>query len=233
MQLTELKYYIGIDFSIDKPAMTFKMPDGEYAFFIFPLNIPASLEKLYIDADVDCSNRKLNSISKKELDSSQIVNCHIERAYHLAQLVKDKILEVILNYSKPGEKSLIYLATEGLAFSAKGDAALDLATYKGILLSTLYKTFIINNQFSNIQLVNNYTYSPITIKSIAGCATKDKRKDKTAMIKAFMEESTNTKFENMLKTTDLFNAKTNYKKCVDDIVDSYWALKTMIIKEKL
>ena len=75
-----------------------------------------------------------------------------------------------------------------------------------------------------------YTYSPITLKSIAGCAGKNKVKSKTPMIDAFIHEPVNTEFRNAVITGNLFS-KTNYIPCVDDICDSYWALKTMLVKE--
>ena len=50
------------------------------------------------------------------------------------------------------------------------------------------------------------------------------------MIDAFMRETVNNKFHNGLIAGDFIN-KTTYIHCVDDIVDSYWALITMIKKE--
>jgi hypothetical protein len=74
---------------------------------------------------------------------------------------------------------------------------------------------------------------PITIKSIAGCAGKKDKALKAPMINAFINDDfiLNNKFkENLI--SGILTAKTNYIPCVDDIVDSYWALKTMLIKEK-
>ena len=51
------------------------------------------------------------------------------------------------------------------------------------------------------------------------------------MIKAFANEKINVSFKNALLNKELI-AKTNFIPCVDDIVDSYFAIKTMLIKEK-
>lgn len=227
---TPLKFYIGLDFSIDKPAMTIKSFEDEYYFFIFPLEISPTLEELYKGADVNCYNRKLSSISKKEFTSSELVNINTQRAYNLAHQIYETIINCVITLAGEKQPCELYLCSEGLSFQSRGNAALDLATYKAILLATLYHHFYIKNENPLITLKNVFTYSPITIKSIAGCATKENRGDKNAMIKAFMNENTCTQFQEMLIEGD-FTAKKNYKKCVDDIVDSYWAVQTMIKKD--
>jgi hypothetical protein len=50
------------------------------------------------------------------------------------------------------------------------------------------------------------------------------------MIKAFVNECIDVPFKTALVNGDLLN-KTNFIPCVDDIVDSYWAVKTLIKKE--
>ena len=76
----------------------------------------------------------------------------------------DHFLEFIA-YVEPGAP--IYISSEGLSYGSTGDAALNLATYKGVLLSKLYEHY-------KGRLYGLYTYSPITLKSIAGCAGKNK-----------------------------------------------------------
>jgi hypothetical protein len=82
-------------------------------------------------------------------------------------------------------------------------------------------------------LENIYTYAPLTIKSVANCATKDKR-GKNSMIEAFKNENINHKFCKILRDNpkDL-KKKTNYILGIDDLTDSYWTLKTLRVKENI
>ena len=52
------------------------------------------------------------------------------------------------------------------------------------------------------------------------------------MIKAFGRQRINIPFKDAVNDGSLI-LKTNYVEGVDDLVDSYWALMTMIKKEKL
>lgn len=227
------KFLIGLDFSINKPAMTIRLPyDNEYAFYIFPLAISDKLENLYKKADVNVYNRKWFSIKKKDYTSSELANLHIKRAVELANIIYKTIINTINTYIGSDGSCILYICSEGLSFASKGDASLDLATYKGILLSTFYRHFCLENTDHKINLGGVLTYAPITIKSLAGCANKESIANKNAMIEAFMNQNTNTKFQKML-IEGKFKAKKNYKTCVDDIVDSYWAVQTMIKKENL
>ena len=73
----------------------------------------------------------------------------------------------------------LYVCSEGLSYASKGDATLNLATYKGVLLSKIYEHY-------GDHLARLYTYSPITLKATAGCSSKEDRADKTKMIKKYI-----------------------------------------------
>lgn len=75
-----------------------------------------------------------------------------------------------------------------------------------------------------------FTYPPISLKSTAGCANKENKGDKLAMIKAFSKEKINHPFKDAV-LSGMLKASKNYISCVDDLCDSYWALKTMFKKE--
>lgn len=218
-----MNIFIGFDFSINKPAMTI-YKNSKYEYYIWPLKLSENKIKLYKESDIHILSRELDSISElKHLSLSELTLEHTARAINLANIIVSDIkkeLKNINNYS-------LYICSEGLSFGSNGDAALNLATYKGILLSKLYENFY-NNGLKGL-----YTYSPISIKSIAGCAKKQDRNKKVSMINAFIAQKDN----NCLFKENLINkkllAKSNYIPCVDDIVDSYWALKTMIKKENL
>ena len=75
---------------------------------------------------------------------------------------------------------------------------------------------------------------PITVKSIAGCAKKGM--GKMEMINAFMEKGPHCIFNHELKENSQNFKNKNGKNWIahlDDIVDSYWVLETLKVKENL
>lgn len=212
---------IGIDFSINKPAITILYND-QYRFAAWPLRISQKYIELYQKYNVDIFNRNLNELKKKELTSSELTLTHIVRSLDLARLITDYIHSFIIK-NVDGDDYKIVIATEGLSFGSAGNATLDLASYKSVFLSKIFENY-------SDRLLGLFTYPPISLKSIAGCATKDKIKDKNAMISAFEQENINHPFRHALSAGE-FTAKTNHVKCVDDIVDSYFALKTLLLRE--
>lgn len=214
---------IGFDFSINKPAMTVYY-NNQYYHYIWPIKITKKNEKLYNQANVVVYNRQLQSISKKNTDGNLLVVTHTIRSIDLCnKIIADiqdllKTLQITDNYQ-------LYICSEGLSFGSKGDATLNLATYKGVLLAKLYETF--KDKLSGL-----FTYPPISIKSTAGCATKEFISDKSKMIEKYIQENNNIKLREML-AAGMMKGKKNYITCIDDIVDSYWAIQTMIKKENL
>ena len=146
---------------------------------------------------------------------------HVTRSTNLAKLIVGTILKIIRPYNYNIDD--IIIANEGFAFAAKGDAALDLSGYKYILMKEL-----IDNGFSNFK-----TYSPITIKSTAGCAKKGMKKDD--MITALGNEDNDLHLfiHTIRDHNDILKKKTSYVMCVDDLADAYWCLKTVVKKEDI
>lgn len=202
-------------------------------FFAWPLNMDEKKINIYAENGVEAVSRGLEPLSvnkktsKKAKDPSQnsnIVIAHVIRSTELAGLIVDTIKQFIKKHNIDLNETPMFVSSEGLSFGSTGDAALNLASYKGVMLSRLYTEF-------KDYLRGLYTYPPISLKSTAGCASKNMVKDKNMMINAFMNESqVQHPFKTALINGSLIN-KTAYIPCVDDIVDSYWALKTMLIKE--
>lgn len=216
---------IGFDFSIDKPACCVMGKDNFHKFLIWPLKLTKVEKDVYennID-DIQCYCRDKKAISKSgEVSSSAMTLEHTTRSINLANLIIQSLDKVIEEY---GEYDDLYVVTEGLSFNSKGNSTLDLATYKGVLLAKLYEHYSLNGM---------YTYGPLSIKSIAGCATKDKKSDKHAMINAFMDTDIESVFKDKLIAKEMFNSKgKEYLHCVDDLVDSYWACITLMKKENI
>lgn len=219
-----MKTFIGCDFSINKPCFTV-YSNGKFKFFFFPMSMSKKEETTYQEIeDCICINRDLEPISSKKYSTSSLAVIHIKRAIESVDTIMKTLNEEVFSLPEFDPKEC-YFSSEGLSFGSQGDATLNLATYKAILLETLYQ---------KTKIRNIYTYAPISIKSIAGCSKKGAVKDKKCMISAFMNESALANSDFQLKLIDgtLIKAK-NYYPGVDDIVDSYWCLKTMYIREKL
>ena len=219
------KVLVGFDFSMNKPAATIYY-NGQYYHYFWPLNLTAKQQKMYEDADVFVQNRQLSSIDKKNIENSQLVLIHTIRSTDLANLIINDLDDLIQNKLQLVEYEL-YVCSEGLSYASKGDATLNLATYKGVLLSKMYEQ-------QGDHLCRLFTYAPITLKSTAGCAGKKDIKDtkKTKMIDKFAQTTVDTKLRKCI-SNGLMKAKSNYIPGIDDIVDSYWALQTMIKKENI
>lgn len=214
------KPIFAFDFSMNKPAMACLI-ENELSFYIWPLNIDKVAQEKLDSCDINIVNRKLNPIKDKSLNESELIIEHVTRSTNLAKLIVGTILKIIRPYNYNIDD--IIIANEGFAFAAKGDAALDLSGYKYILMKEL-----IDNGFSNFK-----TYSPITIKSTAGCAKKGMKKDD--MITALGNEDNDLHLfiHTIRDHNDILKKKTSYVMCVDDLADAYWCLKTVVKKEDI
>ena len=217
------KVLIGFDFSMNKPSATIYFR-GQYYHYFRPLKITNKQQKMYEDADVSIVNRNMSSVDTKTVENSQLVLIHTIRSTDLANLIINDIDDLITNKFELTDYEL-YVCSEGLSYASKGDATLNLATYKGVLLSKIYEHY-------GDHLARLYTYSPITLKATAGCSSKEDRADKTKMIKKYIAQNNDIKLRLCL-ANGYMKAKTNYIAGIDDLVDSYWALKTMMQKEKV
>ena len=214
------KPIFAFDFSMNKPAMACLI-ENELSFYIWPLSIDKVAQEKLDSCDINIVNRKLDPIKDKSLNESELIIEHVTRSTNLAKLIVGTILKIIRPYNYNIDD--IIIANEGFAFAAKGDAALDLSGYKYILMKEL-----IDNGFSNFK-----TYSPITIKSTAGCAKKGMKKDD--MITALGNEDNNLHLfiHTIRDHNDILRKKTSYVMCVDDLADAYWCLKTVVKKEDI
>jgi len=202
--------YIGFDFSCNKTACTI-LKNNKISFKFWPLELDKkSIEKLK-EADIDIDNRERKILGN---NSSEKFRYHIEMASELTEKIISSLKDVIKN-----EK--VIFGFEGSSFGSKGDAALQLAGYRYILVHELSKSYGADNI---------YTYAPMTIKSIAGCAGKNNR-GKDSMINAFSKKTIDHKLNYILKNDPLIlKKKTNYVPGIDDLVDSYFVIETMLEK---
>lgn len=211
----------GFDFSVAKPACCLVTADAvtgvSYDFICWPQDIKKTAAAKYAGCGVSCHSRNLEPVSHVAEGSSETVKAHIRRAMALADIINGWLSAC------KNDGDLLYVASEGLSFGSKGDAVTNLATYKGVFLAGLMRAKLADGLF---------TYSPTTMKSIAGCAGKNSRSLKDPMIERFAQNGPNTHlFTWAVRNRDLI-AKTAWIDCVDDLCDAYWVTRTCYLKEK-
>jgi hypothetical protein len=205
---------IGADFSINKPAVCI-LKDNQYSFVSWPYNLSTKIIKIYKDAGIKIVDRTDNKI--KGDDASAQMRYEVKDAVYLADLIVETIKDQL-------DKDTL-IVFEGLSFGSPGNIALQLSSYKYILMDRL-------SMF--VPFDNMYTYSPLTIKSTAGCSKKGTKK--SDMIESFMQNSKSNLFNEVLKNNiETFKKKNseNWIDHLDDLIDSYFAIETLVLKEKL
>ena len=136
-----MNIHIGFDFSMNKPAMTI-YDFNKFTFFIWPLNLPDKKLNLFKDSDVFSFSRDLDTISPEKYSFSQITLEHTKRSVNLANEIISDIKKYLKEKKYLNDDLELYISSEGLSFGSTGDAALNLATYKGVLLSKIYENFL-------------------------------------------------------------------------------------------
>lgn len=206
------KAIFAFDFSCNKPAMTSYINDV-VDFYVWPSYIDDKSYDRLTSCGVNIFNRNLETIKEKSLNQHELILEHVDRAINLSEIILQAIDKLVEDNNI--KKDEVVIANEGFAFSAKGDAALQLAGYKYILMEALK-----NHGYKNLK-----TYSPITIKKTADCSKKGLGKD--AMIEAMGRQIVDHHLISVLHDNpDYLKKKSNYVLCMDDIADSFWNLKT-------
>lgn len=210
---------VGIDFSLNSPAVTIKK-ENEYKFYsLFNYGKPDFWERFK-----NGKMQKAFSIHKelKENDCVEIYpyNRGVKSKEFLfrerekltdADIISDLIIYILKNEIV---SSNYHISLEGFSYGSKGNSFIDMIQYNTFLRYKLKKEFGIEN----ISF-----YQPSQVKKIAGKGNANK----FYMIKAFQEDVLNdkdlrnTKFWKWIKDKD-YSQK--IPKPIDDIVDSYFIL---------
>lgn len=209
-----MKNIISFDFSINKPAACV-LSNNKYHFYGWPYHLKDKFKDLYKKSGINIIDR-IDDKNKGTTLSSK-VNYEVQNAVYLANLITETL--------KPFLNMDTLLAFEGLSYASTGDVVLQLGGYKYMLMYSLSKLVSYENMF---------TYSPITVKSIAGCAKRGMKK--TDMINKFIQEGPSCKFRmSLFEFPEKFQKKggINWIDNVDDFVDSYWILQTLISKNEI
>jgi len=205
---------IGFDFSINKPAACI-LHNNMYHFMSWPYGLPEKIKTVYKESGVSIIER--TDDKDKGNDISDKMRYEVENSRYLANLIRDSLKSFL--------KGDIYLAFEGLSYGSEGSSGIQLGGYKYMLMDSLSKY---------IPLDNMYTYSPITIKSVAGCAKRGM--GKLEMINKFIAEGPHCIFNHELQESpDKFKTpkSKNWIVHLDDLVDAYWVIQTIKKKENI
>ncbi len=201
---------LGFDFSINKPAVCF-YNHGEYIFYSWPFDLSEKLKKVYRDAGVNLIDRFDKKYKGK--DSSEKMRWEVSNSMYISDLIITSLPD--------GDIKKWQIVFEGLSFNSSGNMGIQLGGYKYMLMRDLFDNYV---PFENMT-----TYAPITIKKTAGCS--EKGKTKKDMIDAFIRTSSCHLAQTIYSNPSLFQKKTGtWIEHLDDLVDSYWAVETYLIK---
>jgi len=217
--LNNSNMFLGVDFSLKSPAATLKYGDN-YTFYTFArTNVVKEDVAIALKAagvivnliDSEPSLPKKATIAERERSSLDDANI---------------LVPGIVKYFT--ELPIKAYAIEGFSFASKGNRLAQISGYQWMLRWEMHKSGIPTKDF--------WIFSPMTIKATAGKGNFKKEE----MIAAFL----NTEDES-LKNSGLWKAMTGspqlfqnkkgaWMKPIDDVVDSFFILKTLekTLKEK-
>lgn len=211
----------GFDFSIAKPAMCYYDTETkQMKFYCWPMEIDKKSEDMLSACEVVVTNRNLIPMSDKNFDGQEMVIENASRASKLSLMIVSDVNELIGNTSLND----VYVVTEGLSYASKGNQILDLSGYKYAMLIELYR----------LGIRNIATLSPVAIKHVAAVGIGKKLSyEKDFMINAIKETNplAHKFIYTLIHNEDSLKKKTAFVKCVDDLVDSYWAVRSLCEKQ--
>jgi len=207
----------GIDFSIKSPAVCLRNINGSINFLSFPRtdvikeDVELALNRckvIVIKIPKEPSLLKSSSLTERERsslnDCSNEINIILRELDHL---INDKISA---------------WAIEGFSFASTGNRLAQLSGYQWVFRNVILQHF-------NLNANHMWVFAPMTVKATAGKGNF-KKED---MIEAFLNVEDSGLRETLLwqkmkNEPSLFqNKKGAWLKPIDDIIDSYWVLRTL------
>jgi hypothetical protein len=211
--------HIGIDFSLNSPAVCVKKHDGTYRFISFfnfgdrdweSKKIPKAFEVHRDLSDTDAIiaipyNRKVGSKDFLENQREKLID-------------GKNIADIIVNYlvAMYGTSS-VKIALEGFSYGSTGNSFIDIVQYNTFLRSLMLDAY---------SAKNIYIVQPSHVKKSAGKGNANKH----FMAKAFQDDVLN---DDQLKKTKLWNwckdkdFSEKIPKPIDDMIDSYFIVNTI------
>jgi hypothetical protein len=219
---------IGIDYSIKSPAVTLIDSEGNYHFLCFPRTdvIKTLVAKYLRESGVSVTILdKEPALDKKatlaERERSSLVDAN-KQILEIVSAIHNIHSEGIWNVKD--WKGLTYtLGIEGFSFGSTGNRLAQISGYQWVLRYNLFLS-------GKLKPDNLHVYAPMTVKATAGKGNFKKEQ----MIDAFLNNQDpkvqETEFwQAMTKTPEYFqNKKGSWEKPIDDLIDSFWVLQTLL-----
>jgi len=204
---------VGIDFSIKSTAVTLIDRDGNYHFYTFARKSVAK-EDFFI-ALKNSGVHVITLDDEPPLAKTANLTARERSSIKDALMQTEAIAKMLAAWSLTEEDSI---AIEGFSFGSTGNRLAQISGYQWLLRSLLIR-------YCEISPEQLWFFSPMTIKATAGKGNFKKEQ----MIEAFINDKVDHTFH-----ADLVNAPLSYQtkrgqwlKPLDDIIDSYWIVKTL------
>lgn len=211
--------HIGIDFSLNSPAVCIKKHDGSYRFISFfnfgnrdwgSLKIPKAF---HLHRDLSNSDTIMAIPYNRQVGSKDFLENQREKLID-GKTIADLIVNYLITLYGTGS---VKIALEGFSYGSTGNSFIDIIQYNTFLRSLMLNAY---------GAKNIYIVQPSHVKKLAGKGNANKH----FMAKAFQDNVLNdpqlekTKLWNWTKDKD-FSEK--IPKPVDDMIDSYFIMKTL------
>ena len=211
--------YIGIDFSLNSPAVCIQDHDGSYEFISFfnfgnrnwtGEKIPKAFQ-LHKDL---VSNGAIQAIPyNRDLNSKEFVEREREKLID-GKNVANVIISEIIKKHKPTD---VKIALEGFSYGSTGNSFIDIIQYNTFLRSSLLNVYGADKI---------YIMQPSHVKKLAGKGNANKHYMVNAFQSNILDDQSleDTTLWNWLKDKD-YSEK--IPKPIDDLVDSYFILNAI------
>jgi len=219
---------IGIDYSLKSPAVTIIDSKGDYHFLCFPRTdvIKSIVEKYLVACDVYVKVLdKEPTLAKKatlaERERSSLIDAN-KQISDIVSSIHSHHSEYIWDISNP-EDLKYNVGIEGFSFASTGNRLAQISGYQWVLRYMLF-------QSGKLKPENLHVYAPMTVKATAGKGNYKK----DDMIAAFLNSTDphlikSPFWKTMHSNPEFFqNKKGGWEKPIDDIIDSFWVLQTLL-----
>jgi hypothetical protein len=215
--------YIGIDFSLNSPALTVKLEDESYHFISFYNDGGRDPKKptpkaFQIHKELSESRTIIALPYNRQVGSD--VNIIKERQKLVdGKMIANKIITTIESYVGDSE---IKIGLEGFSYGSTGNSFIDIVQYNTFLRNAILEKF-------GVELL--YVFPPSHVKKNAGKGNANKH----YMANAFQNDVFDDKDLRLSKLWQWCSDKDYSEKIpkpLDDIIDSYFILQSILKLEK-
>jgi hypothetical protein len=212
--------YIGIDFSLNSPAMTVKTKDGNYHFISFYNDSGRDPKKptpkaFQIHKELSESETIVALPYNRQVSSDEALIREREKLID-GKMIANKIIAVIKTYVGDSE---VKIGLEGFSYGSTGNSFIDIVQYNTFLRSAIVEMFGADSL---------YVFPPSHVKKNAGKGNANKH----FMANAFQSNVFNDDYLSSHKLWIWSKDKDFTEKIpkpIDDIVDSYFILQSILI----